>query len=248
MRSGVRLALGAAGAAGFAYYHAQVPTSQLYGRTICRAPEAGRRIALTYDDGPNPRHTETLMRVLDRHGARATFFLVGRWAEREPGLAREVQAAGHAIGNHTWSHPTLALCSGARVQEELRRCREAVEQAGVTFSQVDGAALMRPPWGRRRPGTLRAVRAAGYAPVLWSVTGWDWLKRQTGEKIARRCIGAKDGDIILLHDGTHTEPAGDREASVAATDEILRRLTAEGYSFVTVPELVGQRGPASGGG
>jgi peptidoglycan-N-acetylglucosamine deacetylase len=228
----------AVGAAGFAYYHAQVPTSQLYGPTICRSRDARGMIALTYDDGPNPRYTESLLSVLARHGARATFFLIGKWTEREPALAREVQAAGHAIGNHTFTHPTLALCTSGRVEDELHRCRAAVESAGVTISEVDGAALMRPPWGRRRPGTLRAIRAAGYVPVIWSVTGWDWRKGETAETIAARCSKAKDGDLILLHDGVHTEPSGDRAASVGATDEILRRLTAEGYRFVTVPELV----------
>jgi peptidoglycan/xylan/chitin deacetylase (PgdA/CDA1 family) len=243
-----RAAALAVGAAGFAYYHAQVPTSQLYGATICRSRDARGLIALTYDDGPNPRFTESLMSVLERHDAHATFFLVGKWAEREPALAREVQAAGHAIGNHTFTHPTLALCSGDRVQEELSRCRAAVEGAGVTFSEVDGAALMRPPWGRRRPGTLRAIRAAGYVPVIWSVTGWDWRKGETAETIAARCSKkAGDGDVILLHDGVHTEPAGDRAASVGATEEILERLTAEGYRFVTVPELVAA-GAAAGNG
>jgi peptidoglycan-N-acetylglucosamine deacetylase len=226
------------GAAGFAYYHAQVPTSQLYGATICRNRDARGLIALTYDDGPNPRFTESMMSVLERHGARATFFLIGKWTEREPALAREVQAAGHAIGNHTFTHPTLALRSGDRVQEELRRCAAAVEDAGVSFSRVDGSALMRPPWGRRRPGTLRAIRAAGFVPVIWSVTGWDWRKRETADSIADRCSKAKDGDVILLHDGTHTEPAGDRAASVGATEKILERLTAQGYRFVTVPELM----------
>jgi peptidoglycan-N-acetylglucosamine deacetylase len=234
-----RAAALAVGAGGFAYYHAQVPTSQLYGATICRNRDARGLIALTYDDGPNPRFTESLLSTLDRHRAHATFFLIGKWAEREPALAREVQAAGHAIGNHTYTHPTLALCSGDRVQEELRRCRAAVEGAGVTFSQVDGAALMRPPWGRRRPGTLRAIRAAGYVPVIWSVTGWDWREGETAETISRRCMKrARDGDVILLHDGVHTEPAGDRAASVGATGEILNRLNADGYRFVTVPELM----------
>jgi peptidoglycan-N-acetylglucosamine deacetylase len=233
-----RAAALAVGAAGFAYYHAQVPTSQLYGATICRNRDARGLIALTYDDGPNPRFTESLLSVLERHGARATFFLIGKWTEREPALAREVQAAGHAIGNHTFTHPTLALCSGERVQEELRRCAVAVEDAGVSFSRVDGAALMRPPWGRRRPGTLRAIRSAGYAPVIWSVTGWDWRERETAASIAERCSKAKDGDVILLHDGVHTEPAGDRAASVGATEKILERLTAEGYRFVAVPELM----------
>jgi peptidoglycan/xylan/chitin deacetylase (PgdA/CDA1 family) len=234
-----RAAALAVGAGGFAYYHAQVPTSQLYGATICRNRDARGLLALTYDDGPNPRFTESLLSTLDRHGAHATFFLIGKWAEREPALAREVQAAGHAIGNHTYTHPTLALCSGDRVQEELRRCRDAVEGADVNFSQVDGGALMRPPWGRRRPGTLRAIRAAGYVPVIWSVTGWDWRKGETAESISARCTGkARDGDVILLHDGVHTEPAGDRAASVGATGEILNRLSADGYRFVTVPELM----------
>jgi peptidoglycan-N-acetylglucosamine deacetylase len=232
---GAALALGAAG---FAYYHAQVPTSQLYGATICRNRDAPGLIALTYDDGPNPRYTESLPSLLERHGAHATFFLIGKWTEREPALAREVQAAGHAIGNHTFTHPTLALCSGDRVQEELRRCAGAVEGAGLSFSKVDGAALMRPPWGRRRPGTLRAIRAAGYVAVIWSVTGWDWRKRETADSIAKHCDKAKDGDVILLHDGTHTEPAGDRAASLGATEKILERFTAQGYRFVTVPELM----------
>jgi peptidoglycan/xylan/chitin deacetylase (PgdA/CDA1 family) len=234
-----RAAALAVGAAGFAYYHAQVPTSQLYGATICRNRDARGLIALTYDDGPNPRFTESLLSILERHDAHATFFLIGKWTDREPALAREVQAAGHAVGNHTFTHPTLALCTGDRVQEELSRCGGAVERAGVTFSEVDGAALMRPPWGRRRPGTLRAIRAAGYVPVTWSVTGWDWRQGETAATIAERCSKAKDGDVILLHDGVHTEPAGDRAASVGATEEILQRLSARGYCFVTVPELMG---------
>ena len=231
----------ALGGAGFAYYHAQVPTSQLYGRTICRVPEAERMIALTYDDGPNPSHTERLMEVLDRHGARATFLLIGQWAEREPDLVRSLAHEGHALGNHTWSHPTMPLHSAARIRDELRRGREAVEAAGVSFSTVDGAALMRPPYGRRRPGTIRTMRAEGYVPLLWSVTCFDWRRTATVDVLVRRGCRARGGDIILLHDGSNTTPAADRWKSVAATDEILRRLTAEGYRFVTVPELVGER-------
>jgi peptidoglycan-N-acetylglucosamine deacetylase len=240
MSRGARAALGAAGAAtGFAWYHGQVPTSQLYGRTICRVPEADRMIALTYDDGPNPKHTEDLMGVLDRHGAKATFLLIGRWAEREPDLVRSLYREGHALGNHTWSHPTMPLRSAAAIREEMRRCREAVEAAGVSFATVDGAELMRPPYGRRRPGTLRTVREVGYVPLLWSITGYDWRRTATVDKLVRRGCRARSGDVILLHDGANTAPDADRWKSVAATDEILRRLTAEGYRFVTVPELVG---------
>jgi peptidoglycan/xylan/chitin deacetylase (PgdA/CDA1 family) len=180
------------------------------------------------------------MSVLDRHGARATFLLIGRWAEREPALVRELSQAGHAIGNHTWSHPTMPLRSSAAIHEELRRCREAVEAAGVSFSTVGGRALMRPPYGRRRPGTLRALREDGYTPLLWSITCYDWRSTATVDKLVARGSRARAGDVILLHDGSHTGPAVDRSTSVAATDEILNRLTDQGYRFVTVPELVGE--------
>lgn len=235
-----RAAIAGVAAAGFGYYHAQAPLSQLYGKTIPRAPDApaGNRIALTYDDGPNPIYTPRLLELFERHGAKATFFQIGRWIEREPALAREVQAAGHAIGNHTYTHPTLALCSSARVKEELARCRAAADAAELSYAEVDGSRLMRCPWGRRRPGTLRAVRDEGYVAVQWSITSWDWRTREDWQDFARRGLKAKGGDVILLHDGIHTEPAGDRSNSVRATQEILERLGAEGYEFVTVPELV----------
>jgi peptidoglycan/xylan/chitin deacetylase (PgdA/CDA1 family) len=240
MSSSARRALGAAAAGGaaFAWYHGQIPTSQLYGRTICREPDAGRVIALTYDDGPNPRETPKLMEVLERHGAKATFLLIGRWAEREPELIRELAAAGHAIGNHTFTHPTMALRTMGQLREELRRCREAIEAAGVELSRVDGRALMRPPYGRRRPATMRVLRQEGYVPLLWSITCYDWRRTATPRKLVRRASRAGDGDIILLHDGSHEDPAHDRDASIAATDEVLGRMTAEGYRFVTVPDLV----------
>jgi peptidoglycan/xylan/chitin deacetylase (PgdA/CDA1 family) len=246
--AGVGIALGAS-AAGFAVFHGQYPTSQLYGPTICRAPEAERLIAFTYDDGPNPRHTEALMQVLDRHDARATFLLIGRWAEREPAIVRALASAGHALGNHTWSHPTMPLRSASQIHAELRRCREAVEAAGASFSRVNGAELMRPPYGRRRPGTLRAVRDAGYVPLLWSITCYDWRRTATVDKLVYRAGRARGGDVVLLHDGSNGEPAADRSASVAATDEAMSRLGAAGYRFVTVPELVeaarhGEPGPA----
>ena len=136
-------------------------------------------IALTYDDGPNPRETPRLMQVLERHGAKATFLLIGRWAEREPGLIRELAAAGHAIGNHTYTHPMMALRTMAQLREELRRCTDAVESAGVELSRVDGRALMRPPSGRRRPATMRVLRHRGYVPLLWSITCYDWRRTAT---------------------------------------------------------------------
>jgi peptidoglycan/xylan/chitin deacetylase (PgdA/CDA1 family) len=232
-------AAGAAAATAGAAYAAEVPTAQLYGPVLCRLPPAGRRLALTYDDGPNPRHTPALLELLAAYDARATFFVIGRWAEREPGLLREIAAAGHAIGNHTYSHPSMPLLRAAQVRDELRRCRRAVEAAGVAFASFDGAALMRPPYGRRRPGTLRAVRDAGYVPVTWSVSGYDWRPREPAARIGRRCVRATDGDVILLHDGSDAEPAADRSRTVLATRAALEHHRERGARFVTIAEALG---------
>jgi peptidoglycan-N-acetylglucosamine deacetylase len=232
------IATGAAAAMGVAVFQGQYPTAQRYGATIHRERAAGRRIALTFDDGPNPEQTPRLLELLARHDAKATFFLIGKWAEREPGLIREIVAAGHAIGNHTYSHPTMPAHGAKRIRDELRRCREAVEASGERLSMIDGAALMRPPYGRRRPGTLRTMRADGYVPVTWSITGYDWRAHTSAKRITRRCKRAQEGDIILLHDGADTEPAADRSKSVDSAEAVLEHFGPQGYRFVTVPELV----------
>jgi peptidoglycan-N-acetylglucosamine deacetylase len=237
MKAAIAGAATVAGAAGAAFYGAQVPTAKLFGRVFCRAPEATGRLALSYDDGPNPGETPALLELLAEYDARATFFLIGRWAEREPGLVRELAAAGHALGNHTYSHPTMPLLGAAAVREELERCRGAVEAAGASFSTLNGGALMRPPYGRRRPGTLRVLRQEGYAPVTWSVTGYDWRPHEPAERIAHRCVRARDGDVILLHDGSDREPRADRSRSLAATRAALEHHSARGARFVTIPEL-----------
>jgi peptidoglycan-N-acetylglucosamine deacetylase len=230
------IALGA-GMAAVALYGAQVPTAQLYGPTIHRFPHARGRLALTFDDGPNPRETPALLELLDAYEAKATFFLIGRWAAREPELVREIAGRGHAIGNHTYTHPTMPLHSAAMLREDLARCRWSVERAGVTFSTVDGAMLMRPPYGRRRPGTLRVLAEEGYVPVTWSVTAYDWRSWETSARITRRCLHARDGDLILLHDGSDCDPEHDRSRSLAAARAALEHHTERGARFVTVPEL-----------
>ena len=204
---------------------------------LCRVPGADGRIALTYDDGPNPAYTPWLLELLDRFDAKATFFLIGRWAEREPGLVRELVDRGHAIGNHTYDHPTMPLHRDDTIREELRRCRAAIEAAGVELSTAGDGALMRPPYGRRRPGTLRVLREEGYQPVTWSVTGYDWRSWETAKRIGRRAVRAKGGDFILLHDGNNLDPAADRSRSLEATRMALEHHTPLGTRFVTVPEL-----------
>jgi peptidoglycan/xylan/chitin deacetylase (PgdA/CDA1 family) len=126
------------------------------------------------------------------------------------------------------------------IRTELRMATEAIEDSGARMATVQGRRLMRPPWGRRRPGTLRVLREEGYVPVLWSVTLWDWSKGVTTEKIMRKAEKQiKGGDVILLHDGCHEGMGWDRSHSVEATDLILTQWKEQqGFEFVTVPEMI----------
>ena len=115
--------------AGYLGYHSLAPRSQIFGQTFIGTPGQGRKLALTYDDGPNDPHTLHLLDVLDRHQVKATFFLMGRYVEQRPDIVRRIADGGHEIGNHTYSHPNLALSTQATQIEELLRCEAALNTA-----------------------------------------------------------------------------------------------------------------------
>lgn len=214
-------------------YNSMAPRSQLYGRTFIGERRPSRRLSLTFDDGPNDPHTLHLLDVLARHDVQATFFMVGSFVEQRPGIARAVAAAGHAIGNHTHTHPNLIFHSGGVVRRELQDCERALDNAGVAR-----AGLFRPPFGGRTPIVLRAARDLGLEPIMWSVTAHDW-KPYSPERIAQLVHRqVRGGDVILLHDGGHLRMGVDRSASVRATELIIQRYQGEGFEFVTIPEMM----------
>jgi peptidoglycan/xylan/chitin deacetylase (PgdA/CDA1 family) len=228
---GACTALGLA-AGGFAYC-AMKPQSQVFGRTLI-APPAPGEMALTFDDGPNPACTPRLLDLLAAHRVHATFFMIGSFAEQEPELVRRVLAAGHLIGNHSWSHPNLALTRAAEVEEELRRTQETLEQiAGVAIR------YFRPPFGGRRPFVLRAARRLGLTPVTWNAMTNDWEEPQA-DAIAGRLTRMIDrlsqrgrAANIVLHDGGHRLLGSNRNPSVDAAGQLLARY-GETHRFVTL--------------
>jgi peptidoglycan-N-acetylglucosamine deacetylase len=224
---------GVAAAAVAAGYQSMAPAGQWYGRTFVHGVEGTRQIALTYDDGPNDPHTLRLLEVLAKHDARATFFLIGQFVEHRPNIVREILQAGHAIGNHTFTHPRLIFTSFAETKNQLQRCQDAIADAtGET------PKLFRPPFGGRRPDTLRTARAMGLQPIMWSITGFDWTA-PPAERIVRRVSGQiRGGDVVLLHDGGHLGMGANRSQTVAATDQLLDHWHKQGYTFLSVPEMI----------
>jgi peptidoglycan/xylan/chitin deacetylase (PgdA/CDA1 family) len=214
-------------------YQSMAPTAQWYGRTFTGLKPGTKQIALTYDDGPNDPHTLRLLEVLAKHNVKATFFLLGRFTKQRPDIARELTRAGHVVGNHTFSHPNLIFASALQTKLQLLDCQQALSDAVGEHSP-----LFRPPFGGRRPTTLRTVRALGLEPVMWNVTGGDW-KGKPAEYVERRVRQrVRGGDVILLHDGGHAAFGADRSQTVIATDRLIAWHKSEGYEFVTVPEMM----------
>jgi peptidoglycan/xylan/chitin deacetylase (PgdA/CDA1 family) len=234
----------AATAAGVsAGYQSMAPTGQWYGRTFTGLAPGTRQIALTYDDGPTDPHTQRLLEVLARHDVRATFFLIGHCVQQQPDIVREIAKAGHAIGNHTFTHPLLIFKSGTEIRRELSQC-------GAALSDTIGehSNLFRPPFGGRRPAVFRIARELGLEPIMWNVTGYDWNAPPASvieAKVAKQTLG---GDVILLHDGGHKQMGADRSQTVLATDHLLTRYKADGYEFLTIPEMMQKAHPVAGPG
>ena len=221
----------------YAGYASMAPRSQFFGRTFTRGDD-DRKLALTYDDGPNDPHTLHLLDLLAEQDVRATFFLIGRFAAQRPDIVRRIAEGGHVIGNHTYSHPNLIFCSATRVAQEIDDCAKAINDAIGMHSD-----LFRPPFGGRRPGVLRVVAEKGLVPVMWSVASYDWTASATAEAIerhARRQI-KRGGNVILLHDGSHKAMGGDRRHSVEASRAIIHACKGEGYQFATVLQVMQSR-------
>jgi peptidoglycan-N-acetylglucosamine deacetylase len=177
-------------------------------------------VALTFDDGPHPQGTPTVLEILREHGAIATFFLAGEQVARRPALAAEIVAAGHRVELHCHRHRNLLRLTPRQFLDDAERGKATIEEA-----TGQAIADYRPPYGIFSAATLRVVRQHGWRPVLWSRWGRDWTRRATAESIARRsCLGAEAGDIVLLHDADFYSARGSWVRTTAALPLILEGL------------------------
>ena len=181
-----------------------------------------KKVALTFDDGPHPRYTEQLLEGLRKRNVRVTFFVLGQSAELYPDLIWEMAQDGHLIGNHTYSHIQLTRRNGQRFAEELQKTDAVIFE--ITGQHTE---FVRPPygaWDKRYEESLNMIQ------VLWNVDPLDWCCSDAGTVVSRVLEKTDENSIILLHDVY----ASSVEAALAIIDE----LSAQGYEFVTVDEII----------
>lgn len=197
---------------------------------IVRRQEGVEGVALTFDDGPHPQGTPIVLEILREARVSATFFLAGEQVERRPSLAAEIVAAGHRVGLHCHRHRNALRLTGRQFREDAERGRVAIVDA--TDREITDH---RPPYGIYSGAGLRAVRARGWRPVLWSQWGRDWRGRATGRSIARLATGsARDGDIVLLHDADYYSAPGSWARTAAALPIMLEELGSRGLKVASL--------------
>jgi peptidoglycan/xylan/chitin deacetylase (PgdA/CDA1 family) len=204
-------------------------------RPVCRVRTDEALVALTFDDGPSPDYTGQILKVLDAHKVRATFFVTAANAERHPDLVRAAVAGGHQVGNHSATHRHILSLLPYRTQhEDIRSAQRTIE--GIVGS---APRLYRPPMGYKTPETFRAASREGLAVCGWDIKGLDTVMTDQN-KIARNVVSrARGGSIILLHDsGSLKRRASDRSATVRALPLILKGLAEKGLRPVTLSELI----------
>ncbi len=181
-----------------------------------------KHIALTFDDGPHPSYTKKLLDGLKERGVRATFFVMGEHAELHPDIIKRMHDEGHLIGNHTYSHIQLTSSNRQEFKDELVRTNKIIKD--ITGEEVQ---YVRPPYGSWDKSLEKELNMF---PVLWNIDPLDW-NTPNASKVARRVIkNAEENAVILLHDYYST--------SVDAAFMIIDKLTEEGFTFVTVDEIL----------
>jgi peptidoglycan/xylan/chitin deacetylase (PgdA/CDA1 family) len=194
-------------------------------------PTGKKLIALTYDDGPNPRITPRMLALLKKKNVKATFFLLGEQVREYPKVVKQILEEGHEIGNHTYDHKQLTKLSSDQIEKELGRTADLI--TSVTGQKME---IMRPPYGSHNNRVREICEKYGYRVILWDVDTNDWRGRSAKQMISTILNGSKtdpratDGSIILMHDRYET--------GLVTTDAVIDALRDKGYQFVTVSQLL----------
>jgi peptidoglycan/xylan/chitin deacetylase (PgdA/CDA1 family) len=231
----------------FAHFSAWVygvfsPNSRLFGSIFRRGDRRRRWVALTFDDGPSESYSPQILDTLRRHGIKATFFIVGAQAEAHEDLVRRIWQEGHAIGNHTWSHPAHLAFEGVM---DRRRVREEIERGEAAIEAITGEKpkIFRPPQGFKNHLILETCREKGITLVGYTTRlpyhANGHPSSSLVEKVLRSC---RPGSIVNFHDGWRTGSEWESKEMIGTLSQIIEGLKAKRYEFVTVQEMLSEAG------
>ncbi|HEX8733842.1 MAG TPA: polysaccharide deacetylase family protein [Pyrinomonadaceae bacterium] len=205
-------------------------TFQFFGEIVPRVETDQKLVALTFDDGPTPEHTGEILRILQEENVKATFFLTGGELKSHPEEGKKIVAAGHEIGNHTYSHARMLLVSSSFVKEEIERTDEMIRAAGY-----EKPAHFRPPYGKKLLTLPFYLSQTNRKSITWDVEpeSFPEIAASTDEIVKHILANTRAGSIILLH------VMYDRERkSLKAVKPVIEGLRAKGFQLVTVSELM----------
>jgi peptidoglycan/xylan/chitin deacetylase (PgdA/CDA1 family) len=229
--AGLTLGAVVSGASATAAYGSISKSSQLFGPSVYRGPGRRRSVALTFDDGPS-EGTLPILDYLHKEGVWVTFFQCGMNVRRFPHIAGQVAAAGHQLGNHTYSHPKLPFKSREFIEHEFVEAQKI-----ITFETGVAPMLLRPPYGFRWVGMREVQKKLALLDVLWTVIGYDWC--WPAERIAKHVLSRSSaGGIICLHDGRGVQQNPDVRTTLQAVKQIVPVLKDQGYTFEVVSDLM----------
>lgn len=218
------------------------PITGVFARVLHRGHSGRRELALTFDDGPDATWTRPILDLLDAHGQRATFFVIGARAERNKELLQEIARRGHEIGNHTWDHSYLTpLMHPEAIQEEVERTNQLIE--GLIGGRV---RWFRPPVGLVSPRVISAVDRTSMEIVSWSATARDGTRRTSVDQAYQRLEHQlTPGAIVVLHDARVNDPqfdkGGEEPVALRVVERLIERMQKENLRSVTLSELFAPR-------
>lgn len=209
--------------------HKQFPRSFLL-----NGPRDSKRVALTFDDAPDPRFTPAILDILAQYDVCATFFIVGTRASKNPALVSRIHKEGHIIGNHSYDHAVLSKLSLTNYMKQIQRTDNIIKNI-VGYSPH----FIRPPYGETIPQQVNWSKSAGYTIVNWDVDSVDWKNNPSSASVIHNIKKTlQPGSIVLQHAGGGS--GQDLSGTIQALPSIIQLLQSKGYQLVTLPELVGQ--------